>query len=48
MKYKIFIKQELVHKTNNIQEAFNVVSSLFRKGHDDVYFYGGTICSWRD
>jgi len=48
MRYIVKISLDTVHRTNNKQEALNVVSSLFRKGHDDVYLYGGPLGSWRD
>ena len=33
--------------SNNIKEAFKVIKDIFRKGHEDVYLYGGRIGSWR-
>ena len=47
MVYTIKLGQKTVFKTNNIKEAFKVIKDIFRKGHEDVYLYGGRLGSWR-
>ena len=47
MAYIIKIGQKTVFKTNNKKEALKVILDIFRKGHEDVYLYGGRLGSWR-
>ena len=47
MTYTVKIGQRTVFKTNKLKEAFKVIKDVFRKGHTDVYLYGGRIGSWR-
>ena len=46
-KYHIKIKDKVVHRTDDMKKALRVISQVFRKGHEDVYLYGGRIGSWR-
>ena len=46
-KFHIKIKDKVVHRTDNMKEALQVVGQIFRKGHEDVSFHGGRIGKWR-
>jgi len=46
-KYTIKIRQEIVHRTDNLQEALRAVTSLFNKGHEEISLHGGRLGSWR-
>ena len=46
-KYHIKIKNKVVHRTDNMKKALQVVVQIFRKGHEDVSLYGGKIGKWR-
>ena len=35
-KYHIKIKNKVVHRTDNMKKALQVVGQIFRKGHEDV------------
>ena len=37
-KYYIKIKDKVVHRTDNMKEALNIVGQIFRKGHEDVSY----------
>ena len=49
MKYsiKIKIKNEVVHKTDNMKEALKIVGQIFRDGHEEVFLHGGRLGRWR-
>ena len=49
MKYsiKIKIKNEVVHKTDNMKEALRIIGKIFRDGHENVSLHGGRIGKWR-
>ena len=42
--YKVFIGNEVVHKTHDLQDALRTISKIFNDGHTDVYLYGGKLC----
>ncbi len=44
--YKILIGTEVVHRTNDLQDALKTISKIFHDGHADVYLYGGKLGSW--
>ena len=46
MIYYIKIKDEVVHRTDNMKEALKIVAKIFRDGHEEVYLHGGRIGSW--
>ena len=46
MMYYIKIKDEVVHRTDNMKEAFKIVAKIFRDGHEEVYLHGGRIGKW--
>ena len=46
MKYTIKVRQDTVHKTNDLKQALKAIASLFQKGHTDIYLYGGRVGSW--
>jgi len=46
-KYHIKIKNKIVHRTDNMKKALQVVGQIFRDGHEEVSLYGGKIGKWR-
>ena len=44
--YKVFIGNEVVHRTNDLKNALSTISKIFNDGHTDVYLYGGKLGSW--
>ena len=46
-KYHIKIKNKVVHKTDNMKKALQVVGQIFRDGHGEVSLHGGKIGKWR-
>jgi hypothetical protein len=44
--YKVFIGNEVVYRTNDLQDVLRTVSKIFNDGHTDVYLYGGKLGSW--
>jgi len=46
-KYHIKIKNKVVHRTDNMKKALQVIGQIFRKGHEDVSLHGGRIGKWR-
>ena len=46
-KYHIKIKNEVVHKTNDLKKALQIVGKIFRDGHEEVSLYGGRLGKWR-
>ena len=44
--YKILIGTEVVHRTNELQDALKIISKIFKDGHTDVYLYGGKLGYW--
>ncbi len=47
MGYKVFIGNEVVYRTEDLQNALKIISQIFRDGHTDVYLYGGKLGKWR-
>jgi hypothetical protein len=45
-KYHIKIKNKVVHRTDNMKKALQVVGQIFRKGHEDVSLHGGRLGKW--
>ena len=46
MKYIIKVKQDTVYETNDLKKALSIITNLFKKGHADIYLYGGKLGSW--
>ena len=46
-KYHIKIKNKVVHRTDNMKKALQIVSQIFRDGHEEVSLHGGKIGKWR-
>ena len=46
-KYHIKIKNKVVHRTDNMKKALQVVGQIFRDGHEEVSLHGGRIGKWR-
>ncbi len=46
MKYSIKIRQNTIHRTNDLKQALKTISSLFKKGHTEVYLCGGRLGTW--
>ena len=46
-KYYIKIKDKVVHRTDDMKKALQVVGQIFRKGREDVSLHGGKIGKWR-
>ena len=46
-KYHIKIKNKVVHRTDNMKKALQVVSQIFHDGNEDVSLHGGRIGKWR-
>ena len=46
-KYHIKIKNKVVHRTDNMKKALQVVSQIFHDGHEEVSLHGGRIGKWR-
>ena len=44
--YKIMIGREVVHRTDDLQNALKTISQIFNDGHTDVYLHGGKLGSW--
>ena len=47
MNYTVKLKDKIVLKTNEKQEALHIIATIFKQGRDDVYLIGGKIGSWR-
>ena len=45
-RYKIIIGTEVVHRTNDLQNALKTISKIFNDGHTDVYLHGGKLGYW--
>ena len=45
-KYHIKIKDKVVHRTNDIKNAMNILAKIFRDGHEEVSLHGGRIGKW--
>ena len=45
-KYHIKIKNKVVHKTDNMKKALQIVGQIFRDGHGEVSLHGGKIGKW--
>ena len=46
MKYSIKIREKLVHKTDDLQQALKIIVQIFHDGHNDVYLIGGKLGNW--
>lgn len=46
MNYYIKIKEEVVFRTDKLQDALKTISEAFQKGHTDVYLHGGRLGKW--
>ena len=46
MKYSIKIRQNTIHRTNDLKQSLKTISSLFKKGHTEVYLCGGRLGTW--
>ena len=46
-KYHIKIKNKVVHKTDNMNDALKIVGKIFRDGHEEVSLHGGKLGRWR-
>ena len=46
-KYHIKIKNKIVHRTDNMKKALQVVGKIFRDGHEEVSLHGGKLGRWR-
>ena len=44
--YKVFIGDEVVHRTHDLHDALRTVSKIFNDGYTDVYLYGGKLGYW--
>ena len=44
--YKVFIGNEVVYRTNDLQDVLRTVSKIFNDGYTDVYLYGGKLGYW--
>ena len=44
--YRIMIGGEVVHRTDDLQNALKTISKIFNDGHTDVYLYGGKLGYW--
>ena len=45
--YRIKIKDKVVHRTDNMKKALQVVGKIFRDGHEEVSLHGGKLGRWR-
>ena len=45
-KYRIKVKDKVIHKTNDRKEALSVITKIFHNGHGEVFLYGGRIGKW--
>ena len=46
-KYNIKIKNKVVHRTDNMKKALQVIAKIFRDGHGEVSLHGGRLGKWR-
>ena len=46
-RYHIKINNKVVHKTNDLKKALQIVGKIFRDGHEEVSLHGGRIGKWR-
>ena len=42
-KFHIKIKNKVVHRTDNMKKALQVVGKIFRDGHEEVSLHGGKL-----
>ena len=40
------VNDKCVARCHNMKDALKIVGSLFKKGHSDIYVYGGSISKW--
>ena len=45
-KFHIKIKNQVVYKTNDKKKALQIISKIFRDGHEDIYLHGGRMGKW--
>ena len=45
-KYHIKIKDKVVHRTEDMKKALQVIAKIFRDGHEEVSFHGGRLGKW--
>jgi len=45
-KYHIKIKDKVVHRTNDMKKALQVIAKIFRDGHGEVSLHGGRLGKW--
>ena len=45
-KYHIKIKDKVVHRTDDMKKALQVIAKIFRDGHVEVFLYGGRLGKW--
>ena len=45
-KYHIKIKDKVVHRTDDMKKALQVITKIFRDGHGEVSLYGGRLGKW--
>ena len=46
-KYHIKIKNKVVHRTDNMKKALQIITKIFHDGHGEVSLHGGKIGKWR-
>ena len=45
-KYHIKIKDKVVHRTDDMKKALQVIAKIFRDDHGEVSLYGGRLGKW--